>query len=254
MMSRLRATLLLGFWFTSIALFAPIMIGLCRLTGNEDFIYTPVRWFVRTGLRLVGVSVVVDGIDRLDKRQTYVFTPNHQSLIEVPLLLTFLGHNVAYLAKKELFTYPIFGYGLKVIGVVPVDRSNQAAALESARLATEKLRAGKSYVVYPEGTRSPDGRLQKFKKGAFRMAVEAGVPIVPITISGSTAIMPKGKLKVTPATIRMTIHDPIQTSGKTPASVDELAETARERILSVLVEERRTDTASAGGQYSSEDE
>ncbi|HEU4390805.1 MAG TPA: lysophospholipid acyltransferase family protein [Blastocatellia bacterium] len=237
MMSRLRAVLLLGFWFTSIAVFAPIMIGLCLLTGRESFIYTPVRWFIRTGLALVGVKVIVDGIDRLEKSQTYVFTPNHQSLIEVPLLITFLRHNVAYLAKKELFKYPIFGFGLKVIGAVPVDRGNQTSAVESARRATKKLREGKSYVVYPEGTRSPDGKLQQFKKGAFRMAVEAGVPVVPITISGSTAIMPKGELRVSPATVRMTIHDPIPTSGKTLENVDDLLEATRERILSELVEE-----------------
>jgi 1-acyl-sn-glycerol-3-phosphate acyltransferase len=236
MMSRLRALLLLGFWFTAIAVFAPIMIGLSRLTGNENCIYTPVRWFVRTGLALVGVSVTVAGIERLDDKLTYVFTPNHQSLIEVPLLVTFLKHNVAYLAKKELFRYPIFGYGLKVIGAVPVDRSNKQAALESARKATENLRQGKSYVVYPEGTRSPDGLLQRFKKGAFLMAIEAGVPVVPITISGSTAVMPKGRLAVNPATVRMTVHEPIPTRGRPPGNVDELMEVTRQRILSELSE------------------
>jgi len=234
MMPRLRGVFLLAFWFVSIALLAPFLIALRLITGKENMIYSPVRLFVRMGLAMVGVRVEVTGLERLDPNQPYIFTPNHQSMIEVPLFVTYLGRNPAYLAKKEVFKYPIFGYGISLMGVVPIDRSNSPAAVESAKQATELLRRGKSYVVYPEGTRSPDGRLLPFKKGAFMMAIEAGVPIVPVTISGGTRIMPKAQVKVYPSTVRITIHDPISTSGYTKQNVSELIERARAKILSAL--------------------
>ena len=236
-MPRIRAILLLGAWFTIIALLGPLLILLTILTKNESFIYTPVRFFVRTGLALAGVRVKVDGLQRLAENQTYLFTPNHQSLIEVPLLVTYLNRNIGFLAKKELFKFPIFGYGIRVIGVVPVDRSNTAVAVQSAQLATERLRSGKSYAVYPEGTRSPDGRVLPFKKGAFLMAIDAGVPIVPISISGSTAIMPKNQIALHPGIINLVVHEPIRTSGYSKENVDALMSLVRSSILSALSEQ-----------------
>ncbi|MFL6214047.1 MAG: lysophospholipid acyltransferase family protein [Blastocatellia bacterium] len=234
MIARLRGIFLLAFWFTAIGILAPFLIVLRLLTGNENMIYSPVRLFVRLGLWLVGVKVEVSGRERLDPGQSYIFTPNHQSLIEVPLFVTYLGRNPAYLAKKEVFKYPIFGYGIGLMGVVPVDRSNSPSAVESAKAATELLRKGKSYVVYPEGTRSPDGRLLPFKKGAFMMAIEAGVPVVPVTVSGATRIMPKAKIEVHPSTVRLTIHDPIPTTGYSRENVAELVTRARQQVLSAL--------------------
>lgn len=233
-MARLRGIFLLSFWFGSIGLFGPIVIWLARRTGNENFIYKPVGLFVRLGLAIVGVRLNVVGRERLDSAKTYLFTPNHQSLIDVAIFWICLGRNVAYLAKKELLRNPVLRYGFPVIGVVAVDRSNRTAAVNSARMATENLRRGKSYVVYPEGTRSPDGRLLPFKKGAFIMAMDAGVPIVPVTISGGTAVMPKGKMSVIPATIRITIHEPIPVEGYSRERIAELIGLARARIESAL--------------------
>jgi len=235
-MARLRGIFLLAFWFAAVALVAPLLITLVVLTKDENFIYSPVRFFIRAGLAMVGVRVKVSGLEHLDPHQTYIFTPNHQSLIEVPLFVTYLGRNPAYLGKKEIFKYPVFGYGIRLIGVVPVDRSNSPAAVESAKLATENLRRGKSYVVYPEGTRSRDGRMLPFKKGAFMMALDAGVPVVPVTVSGATKIMPKGEVKVFPSTVRITVHEPISTVGYSRENVGELIEKTRAQIFSALDE------------------
>jgi len=240
MIPRLRGILLLTFWFSAIAIVAPLLIALVVITKNENLIYSPVRMFIRAGLAMVGVKVEVSGLERLAPNQTYIFTPNHQSLIEVPLCVTYLNRNIAYLGKKEVFKYPIFGYGIRLIGVISVDRSNTTAAVESARQATENLRHGKSYVVYPEGTRSPDGRLLPFKKGAFMMAIDAGVPVVPISISGATEIMPKAQIKVFPSTVRITVHDPINTNGYSKENIGELMKLTRETILSALSEEQGT--------------
>ncbi len=233
-MARLRGIFLVAFWFGSIGLFGPIVIWLARRTRNENFIYKPVGLFVRLGLAIVGVKLNVLGLERLDPAKTYMFTPNHQSLIDVAIFWICLGRNVAYLAKKELTRNPVLRYGFPVIGVVPVDRSNRTAAVNSARMATENLRRGKSYVVYPEGTRSPDGRLLPFKKGAFIMAMDAGVPVVPVTISGGTTVMPKGKISLLPATIRITVHDPIPVEGYSRANLADLIELTRARIESAL--------------------
>lgn len=237
MAARLRGLFLVAFWFTLIALLAPFMIAFRLITGKESMIYSPVRVFVRLGLALVGVRVKVEGLERTDPNRTYIFTPNHQSFIEVPLLVTFLKRNLAYLAKKELFKYPIWSHGIRLMGVVPVDRSNTLSAVESARRATENLRHGKSYVIYPEGTRSRDGRLLPLKKGAFMMAIDAGVPIVPVSISGSTKIMPKGEFKIFPSTVYITVHEPIDTAAYSKENISELLNITREKIISALSEE-----------------
>ena len=245
MLPRLRGVFLLAFWFASIALIAPFLIAIVLVTRNENLLYTPVRLFIRAGLAMVGVRVEVNGLERLEPKQTYIFTPNHQSLIEVPLWVAYLGRNIAYLGKKEVFKYPIFGYGIRLVGVVPVDRSNSPAAVESAKLATENIRRGKSYVVYPEGTRSRDGGLLPFKKGAFIMAIDAGVPVVPITISGATRIMPKGQIKIFPSTVRVTIHEPISTAGYSKANIAELIKKTRDKIFSALDEDEAELTAAS---------
>jgi len=245
MLPRLRGVFLLAFWFASIALIAPFLIAIVLVTRNENLLYTPVRVFIRAGLAMVGVRVEVNGLERLEPKQTYIFTPNHQSLIEVPLWVAYLGRNIAYLGKKEIFKYPIFGYGIRLVGVVPVDRSNSPAAVESAKLATENMRRGKSYVVYPEGTRSRDGGLLPFKKGAFIMAIDAGVPVVPITISGATRIMPKGQIKIFPSTVRVTIHEPISTAGYSKANIAELITKTRDKIFSALDEDEAELTAAS---------
>ncbi len=238
MIARVRALLLLTLWFGGVAFIAPFVIALFLLTKKENTIYRPVRLFIRLGLAMVGVKVEVVGLERLDPNQTYMFTPNHQSFIEVPLLVTYLKRNPGFLAKKELFKWPIFGYGIGLIGVISVDRRNTKTAVASAQVAIANLRRGKDYIVYPEGTRSKDGRLLPFKKGAFVMAAEAGVPIVPVTVSGCTTIMPKGQIKVYPATVRITVHDPISTKGHSRETVAELMAATRVKILSALSEGR----------------
>jgi 1-acyl-sn-glycerol-3-phosphate acyltransferase len=176
-MARLRGLFLLSFWFGGLGLFGPIVIWLARRTGNENFIYRPVGLFVRIGLAIVGVRLKVVGLERLDPAKTYLFTPNHQSLVDVAIFWICLGRNVAYLAKKELLRNPVLRYGFPVIGVVTVDRRSRTTAVNIIRMAAENLRSGKSCRV-PEGTRSPDGRIP-FKKIAFIMAMDAGVPVVP---------------------------------------------------------------------------
>jgi 1-acyl-sn-glycerol-3-phosphate acyltransferase len=158
---------------------------------------------------------------------------NHQSNCDPPALLAILPP-VLVMVKKEFFRIPILGAGMLARGFIPVDRRNRGQALEAVEKGVQALKAGKSFLVYPEGTRSPDGRLQSFKKGVFVMALKAGAPIVPISVSGSNKIMPKGKFVMRPGGVRITFHEPILTEGSTIEDRQVIIERVRQAILAGL--------------------
>ena len=241
MIERLRAYLMVAVWAVSLVVLGPPGILLTRLTKREGFITRPAAAMVLFGMRIAGVRFSVTGRERIDPRGVYVYTPNHQSLLDPPIIWTSLGspaRHIAFLVKKELGRVPILGYGIKQLGFVFVDRSNTERALASARRAAERLRAGRSFAVFPEGTRTRDGRLLPFKRGAFHMAVEAGVPVVPVSLDGTYRAMPRGAMRLRSVPIRLTIHDPIPTAGLTQEDVPELTERVRAIVASAVTEER----------------
>ncbi len=135
---------------------------------------------------------------------------------------------------------------MRLRGFIPVDRRNREKAIQAVEAATKALKAGNSFLVFPEGTRSPDGRLQPFKKGVFIMAIQAGASIVPISVSGSNKIMPKGKLEIVPGVIRITFHEPVATAGLTLDDRERLSETVRKAILEGLAPEERPSECETG--------
>jgi 1-acyl-sn-glycerol-3-phosphate acyltransferase len=155
---------------------------------------------------------------------------NHQSNFDIPVLLGRLPVQFRWLAKQELFRIPIFGRGMRGCGYISIDRTNRKLAFESLNEAARKIREGVSVMIFPEGTRSADGRIRPFKKGGFVLSVDAGVPIVPIVIHGTRAIMPKGSLMVRSQDIRMEILAPIDTAAYTRKTKDELMEKVRSAI------------------------
>jgi 1-acyl-sn-glycerol-3-phosphate acyltransferase len=136
-----------------------------------------------------------------------------------------------WLAKAELFKIPLFGYAMRRSGYISIDRSNRKSAFLSLKKAAQIIRNGVSVVIFPEGTRSLDGRIRDFKKGGFVLAVDAGVPVVPIVIHGTRAIMPKKKLRITPGQVRVEIQDPIDTKSYSRKTKDQLLERVRTIIL-----------------------
>jgi 1-acyl-sn-glycerol-3-phosphate acyltransferase len=209
-------------------------ILLFMIVRHRNAIVYPAKFSCWLGLKVGGTKVRVTGMEHLDPKQTYVFMANHQSAVDAPLLFVVLKHPLAFLAKKELYRLPIFNPGLRWIDSVPVDRSNRQKAIESTRLATEKLKRGRSFLVYAEGTRSPDGQIKTFKKGGFHMAMEARVPIVPISIDGAHAVMPKREIRVTPGTVRVTIHPPVDTREYKVAEMDQLMQRVWDTVASGL--------------------
>jgi len=182
---------------------------------NTDTLYKVGVAGGRMVLWLAGVKVDVSNREKIVLDRAVVFMANHQSNADAPAVFVQLPP-VLTLGKKEFFRVPILGTAMRLRGFIPVERKRiRRQAVEHVEAAVRALRAGHPFAVFPEGTRSADGRLQPFKKGVFVMAIEAGAPIVPISVSGASRIMRKGSPVIHPGTVRLTVHDPVLTEGRT---------------------------------------
>ncbi len=194
------------------------------------------RWvtkiYSRLALPLFGVTVETRGLSRVDRDSPYVFMSNHVSHIDSPALAVSIPHPMYWVFKKELSKIPVFGWVLLSLGQIMVDRTNLAQARTAMKSATEGLSGNQSVLIYPEGTRSKDGNLQPLKKGGFYLAVQAGLPIVPVRVSGSRDIVPAGSLAVRPGHVVVELFDPIPTAGKTEGDIPGLMGRFRDALLS----------------------
>ncbi|HSQ25209.1 MAG TPA: lysophospholipid acyltransferase family protein [Pyrinomonadaceae bacterium] len=213
-------------------IFAPPILLIGSLFKRQDWIYWWADWGARNWLRLTGVKVKVKGREHLDPNQTYVFVSNHQSNLDAAPLFAFTGRRVGAVAKKELLKAPILGYGMGFVNVIAIDRSNRDRAVETLKIATDRLRSGISFVVCPEGTRANPGEMLPFKKGAFHIAVQAGVPIAPIALKNSDALMGRGTGEAWPGTIEMVMLPPVDTSHvQTDEDLDQLVANVQRLIM-----------------------
>ncbi|MGI9101584.1 MAG: lysophospholipid acyltransferase family protein [Terriglobales bacterium] len=235
----MRTVLTLGWWTLMTPVAGLLTLPYTLLTGDTRFLWRVGMWVVRTGVRIAGVRVEIVGRDKLDLSRNYIFMSNHVSNLDPPLLIPNLPRQTSILVKKELFRIPILGFAMRAAKLVPVDRSNRDAAIASVREAAEVMQGGFDMTVYPEGTRSPDGRLLPFKKGPFYLALETGFPIVPITLLGTFEISPKGKFFIDSkaAAAQIVFHDPIW--PKDYRERDALIEAVRQSVASALPPERR---------------
>ena len=225
-------------WFVAGALLlfvAPPVLLISIPLKRQDWIYWWANWGARTWLRLSGVKVRVVGREQLDPLQTYVFVANHQSYLDAAPLFAFTGRHMGMVAKKELLSAPILGYGMGFVNVIAIDRSNRERAVESLKVATERLRSGISFGVCPEGTRAKPGEMLPFKKGAFHMAAQAGVPIAPIALKNADKLMGKGTGEAWPGTIEMIFLPPVETSWvKNDKDLDALVQQVQGMIMKEL--------------------
>src|SRR5258706_4279627 len=193
----LRAAFMCVFLTLYILILGPPLLIYTVLTKNPD----PLYWTAIRGLMFfvnaVGVRVRVKGVERIPSC-TVIFAANHTSSADAPAVVGAIPRRIAILLKESLYKYPIVGQAFHLAHFIPVDRTKHDAAIASIEKAIEAMRAGQSFLIYPEGTRSPDGRLQEFKKGAVVMAIKAGVPIVPMVCSGAHRVMRKRSLKIYP--------------------------------------------------------
>jgi len=206
----IRTVLMLGFWTALLPFAALLGFPWTLFTGNVSFLYRMGMWGSWTGICIAGIKVKTIGLDKLDPARTYVFMVNHVSNIDPPLLLPLIPRRTSVMARKELFGYPLLGKMMRLGSLVPVDRGNRESGIAAVRAASHVIRSGINMTIFVEGKRSYDGRLLPFKKGPFYLAEECDVPVVPVTIVGTHAIMPKRRFAIRPGTVTVIFHDAIE--------------------------------------------
>lgn len=209
-----------------------VAITLSFFSKSGNMPHTVARFWSKSILFISRVKVKIHGISNINPAESYVFMVNHQSNFDIPVLMGSLPVQFRWLAKAELFKIPIFGRGMKGCGYISIDRSNRREAYKSLKRASETIQNGTSVLIFPEGTRSEDGKIRPFKKGGFILTIDAGVPIIPVILYGTFSIMPKNRMLIKPRHVYMKILKPIETKGYKLSEKDEL----KDRVRQVMVE------------------
>jgi 1-acyl-sn-glycerol-3-phosphate acyltransferase len=193
------------------------------------------RWAVSLGYRILGVELEVTRSGEIDERSAHIYMPNHLSFLDGPMLYWLIRGPLLVILKKSVFRIPVVGQGMKVAGFVPVDRRHLGGGKKSIDRAVRLMKEKKcSFLVFPEGTRSLDGRLQPFKRGGFILAAEAQAPIVPVAIDGTFEIMPKGQFNVRRGKVKVAFLPPVSVQGYSKENISGLVEKVRDIIQSQL--------------------
>ncbi len=198
---------------------------------GENTIFKLANFWARILLFISNIKVEVIGRENVLVDRPQIFMVNHQSNFDIFIVQAYIPSQFRWIAKKELFTIPIFGPAMRRLGTVEIDRQNRVSAIKSLDEAAQKIREGKSVITFPEGTRSRDGRIRPFKKGIFYLAIKSGVPIIPVSIIGSRKIMPRRSLKIHPGKITMIIDKPIEAKDYSIETRDELITKVRDIIV-----------------------
>lgn len=215
----------------TLVLFLPITLAaLLSRTGNLAFQISRVWAWVM--LKAGGVHTRIRGKERIERGRSYVVITNHQSLYDIPTLVTALGIQFRWIIKKEVLKVPLFGYALYASRNIFIDRSNRESAIESIHRGMARLPRGTSVLFFAEGTRSPDGKIHDFRKGGFVTAIEGKLPILPVTVNGSRKVLAKKSIVFQPGSIEVVVGDPIETAGYTGEGLGELMRRTRDTIVS----------------------
>jgi 1-acyl-sn-glycerol-3-phosphate acyltransferase len=188
------------------------------------------RVWAKIILAVCGIVVRVRGLEKVDFSRNYVYVSNHVSMFDIPAILYGIPDQIRIVYKKELERVPVFGWGLRWGHYIGIDRTSGPGAVRSLEEAVRKIRGGASVLLYAEGTRTMDGRLQPFKRGAFNLAVRAGVPVVPLTVNGSYMILPKHSVSIQPGNVELILEAPIGIEGEGKEAEMRLMEKVHEAI------------------------
>jgi 1-acyl-sn-glycerol-3-phosphate acyltransferase len=231
--------------------FVPVLIietTVCAFIAMIGGLFNPYSYFNTQVMRLwariilisAGIKLEICGLENLTQKTSYILVGNHQSHIDIPVVTVALPIPLRIISKKELFKIPIFGWGMKAVGIISIDRFNQKKSIESLRQAEQVIhKHHMSILAFPEGTRSPDGKIHAFKKGPFVLAINTGIPILPISICGTRHILPKGKIRINSGRVKVIIHPPITAAGKTHEDRHVLVDTTHRVIEKVFIENYR---------------
>jgi 1-acyl-sn-glycerol-3-phosphate acyltransferase len=239
-MLRSLIILVLGVAVTGYLSACAIIFGL--ISPGENKIHFIARIWAKTLLWLSNTKVEVIGTENVLQGKPQIFMSNHQSDFDIFVVLGFIPGQFRWIAKKELFKVPVFGGAMRNAGYIEIDRQNHDKAMKSLDIAAQKIREGKSVMTFPEGTRSRDGLIKPFKQGMFHLAIKAGVPIVPVCLVGTGAIMSKRSLRINPGKVKIIIDKPIDVAGYTAENRAELIERVRNIIMNRYNRETTSET------------
>jgi 1-acyl-sn-glycerol-3-phosphate acyltransferase len=211
-----------------------LIFGAIDKTG--DLVLALARLWSRVVLGAPGVKLEVKMHVPLEPGRPYVFMPNHASMVDIWVVFVAIPASFRFIAKKQLAQIPLFGWAMAAGRFIFIDRQNAASARRSMEEAARRIRAGQSVVIFPEGTRTRDGRLLPFKKGGFHLAMESGADIVPVAIHGSREVMPRGAALIRAGTVRLEVGEPIPTAGLKNGDRDALIAKVRGRVAEMLGE------------------
>lgn len=240
----IRSAVLVSIGVVVTAFFSFWAVTYSCFDNAENNVHKVARIWSRILLAIGKTKVQVIGRENIAPGRPQVLVANHQSDFDILIALAFVPGQFRWIAKKELFAVPVFGQAMRGAGYIEIDRQNHEKALRSLDLAALRIREGNSVMTFPEGTRSRDGEIKAFKQGTFYLAIQAGAPIVPISIIGSGEIMPKRSLNIKPGKIKLVIEKPIPTTGYTPENRHELIQKVRQVIINNYNTYRDAGTAS----------
>src|SRR5918997_1182947 len=215
-----------------VALYTVLMASLSLALSLFDRRGRLQHWCASTWSRMIArtalLDVTVSGAERLRAGESYVFLSTHQSWMDIPVMLGFLPAQIRIAAKREVFQIPFLGWHMRRGGHIPINRGSTAESIASLQRAARLLGGGVSAFLFPEGTRTRDGSLQPLKKGGFRLAMESGLPIIPVTIKGTRRALPRGSMVLRAGPVEMHIDPPVPTAGLTEADIPALMQRVRE--------------------------
>jgi 1-acyl-sn-glycerol-3-phosphate acyltransferase len=218
-----------------LGILGPPILLFSWLVNKHELVYPVASFGARWWLRLSGVRIKVRGLELLDPKQPYVFVSNHRSYLDTAAIFVYTGRRIGVLAKKELLKVPVLGVGMGFVNVMAIDRTNRESAIRTTEAAAKRIQSGVSFAVFVEGTRAKPGELLPFKKGAFYMARQAGVPVVPVAIKNSDVLMGKGTGEARGGTIEMVMMPPVETvSVLTDDDMNQLIADVRAKIAAEL--------------------
>jgi 1-acyl-sn-glycerol-3-phosphate acyltransferase len=234
---KIRTILLLLIYVVIVLCVIPVLL-LCMLVRARDPLLAIGKWAMRLSRRLLGLHLDVSGMEAIDPKRSYIFMPNHLSFLDGPMMFMLIPQPVRVILKKQVFRIPVVGPGMKYVEFVPVDRKGAKGGKASIERAAWLMREkGYSFLVFPEGTRSRDGQLQRFRRGGFFLAVESGVPIVPVSIKGTFEMMPRGSFFVKKGRIQVVFHPEVPVKRYQADNLSELIDRVRTLIQTGLGEE-----------------
>ncbi len=230
----IRTTLVYAFVAVFILVMSPLGLAWALVSNDSHLIYSLARFYIRVAGMMAGVRVRIRGKEKILPGRTYVFLSNHQGNIDAPVLAHAIPRDWRALMKKEVMRLPVLSLVLKHVKMVPIDRSEPQKARDGIEKGVCLLKEGYSFIAFPEGTRSRDGRLGEFKKGVFIMALKAQTPIVPVSIINSNRIQPPGAYAIRRGVVDVVFHDPIPTKNVLMQDRDELIRLTRTAIANGL--------------------